>query len=305
MKKPRLMIGMALMLAASGLGFQAQAQEAEPATQIQAPRASRAVGERVTFASRDEAKTELVGYLYRPTIAVEGEAPAVVLMHGRSGAYSSLSDGVYDATTLAAKFRNWAQYWAGRGYYVLFVDSYSTRGFPGGLPSDSASRPASTHEVTARPLDAYGALRYLRALNGVDDDRIGIMGFSNGGASVLATMADDKPGDMRRLGFRAGIAMYPGCSLQNRYRRQGYKAYAPVTVFMGTADTEATHETCRTLVTASAAAGSPIALQSYPDATHSFDDPGRRRQSVPANAAANRQARVEAERFFAEALAPR
>ena len=110
---------------------------------------------------------------------------------------------------------------------------------------------------------------------------------------------------MRRIGFRADIAMYPGCSLQNRYVRRPYKAYAPVTVFMGTADTEASHETCRTLVTASAAAGSPIVLHSYRDATHSFDDPGRRRQSVPANAEANRQVRAEAERFFAEALAPR
>lgn len=264
------------------------------------------LGERVVFPSRDEARTELIGYLFRPTIPVQGAAPAVVLMHGRAGVYSSLAHGAYEARTISQRHRTWAEYWADRGYYALIVDSFAPRGHPTGFAAGTyADRPAEINEVTIRPLDAYGALRYLRALDGVDDDRIGLMGWSNGGSAVLATMADDKPGDMRRLGFRAGIAMYPGCGLQGRFRRQGYKTYAPVEVFMGTADEEVSHEACQALVAASAAAGSPITFHSYAGAGHTFDDPGRRRQSVPANASATQDVRLRAGTFFEAALAPR
>ncbi|MBN9478863.1 MAG: dienelactone hydrolase family protein [Bordetella sp.] len=300
----RLVAALATLSIASSLAgvLTAEAQEAEAAPA--APADVR--GERVVFMSRDEVRTELVGYLFRPTAPVEGAAPAVVLMHGRAGAYSSLADGVYEARTLTQRHRYWAEYWASRGYYALVVDSFGPRGHPGGFAAGTYSeRPADVNEVTIRPLDAYGALRYLRTLDGVDDDRIGVMGWSNGGSAVLATMADDKPGDMRRIGFRAGIAMYPGCGLQNRFRRQGYKTYAPVEVFMGTADEEVSHDSCLRLTTAARGAGSAIAFHSYPGASHTFDDPGRRRQSVPANAAATGDVRARAAAFFAEALAPR
>ena len=94
--------------------------------------------ERVVFRSLDDARTELVGYLYSPE-GVQGAAPAVVLMHGRAGAYSSLADGVYDATTLSMRHRYWARYWAERGYYALVVDGFGPRGYPGGFERGSYS----------------------------------------------------------------------------------------------------------------------------------------------------------------------
>ena len=261
--------------------------------------------ERVVFRSLDDPRTELVGYLYSPE-GVQGPAPAVVLMHGRAGAYSSLANGIYDATTLTMRHRYWAQYWAERGYYALIVDGFGPRGYPGGFARGSYDeRPDAVNEVTVRPLDAYGALRYLRTLPGVDDDRIGLMGWSNGGSATLATMADDKPGDMRRLGFRAGLAMYPACGLHNRFSRTGYSSYAPVRVFMGTDDEEVSHDRCRDLIGTSRARGNDVDFTSYRGASHSFDDPGRQRQSVPANARATADVRQQAAIFFAEALAPR
>ena len=263
------------------------------------------IPERVVFPSMDDARTGLVAYLYSPE-GVQGPAPAVVLMHGRAGAYSSLANGIYDATTLSMRHRYWARYWAERGYYALIVDGFGPRGYPGGFPRGSYNeRPEAVNEVTIRPLDAYGALRYLRTLPGVDDDRIGLMGWSNGGSATLATMADDKPGDMRRLGFRAGIAMYPACGLHNRFGRSGYSTYAPVRVFMGTEDEEVSHDRCRDLIGTSRARGHSVTFTSYRGATHSFDDPGRRRQDVPANARATADVREQAALFFNEALAPR
>jgi len=267
--------------------------------------AATAAPERVVFPSVDEGPTELVGYLYAPS-GVEGPAPAVVLMHGRAGAYSSLADGVYDAATLSQRHQFWARYWAARGYYALIVDGFGPRGYAGGFGRHSYDqRPAEVNEVTVRPLDAYGALKYLRTLPGVDDDRIGLMGWSNGGSATLATMADDKPGDMRRIGFRAGISMYPACGLHNRFARIGYSVYAPVRVFMGTDDEEVSHDRCRDLIRTAGARGQDVTFTSYRGATHSFDDPGRRRQSVAANARATADVRQKLGEFFDEALAPR
>jgi dienelactone hydrolase len=45
----------------------------------------------VHFESEDH-QTKLVGYLFEPEVG--GRHPAVVLLHGRAGAYSSLAKGV-------------------------------------------------------------------------------------------------------------------------------------------------------------------------------------------------------------------
>ena len=61
--------------------------------------------ERVTFPSAD-GKTTLTGYLYLPP-APRGRVPAIVMMHGRAGAYSSLANGVYDAA-MNTKIIEWS-----------------------------------------------------------------------------------------------------------------------------------------------------------------------------------------------------
>lgn len=293
---------MAAAVLAAAMAGPAITQNAVPPA-VQTP--AEILPERIVFPSVDDDRTPLIGYLYTPT-NVTGPAPAVVLMHGRAGAYSSLADGVYDASTLTMRHRFWARYWAARGYYAVIVDGFGPRGYPGGFGRGSYSeRPDAVNEVTVRPLDAYGALKYLRALPGVDDDRIGLMGWSNGGSATLATMADDKPGDMRRIGFRAGIAMYPACGLHNRFARTGYTTYAPVRVFIGTEDEEVSHDRCRDLIRTARARGQDVEFISYRGATHSFDDPGRRRQSVAANARATADVRERLGVFFDEALAPR
>lgn len=298
MKRLMMTTVFATLLSASTPTFARQDEPTPPVEQT--------VGERIAFRSMDEAHTELVGYLFRPAGPTpEGGAPAVVLMHGRGGVYSSLAAGVYEARTLTLRLKFWADYWTDRGYFALVVDSFGPRGYPTGFAAGTySSRPPEVNEVTIRPLDAYGALRFLRGLDGVADDRVGLMGFSNGASTVLAALADDKPGDMRRIGFRAGLALYPGCGLQGRFR-QAYETYAPVEVFMGTADQEVSPESCQTLVDRAQAAGAPVNLTLYPDAAHGFDDPGQSRQAVAANATATRDVRSRVDRFFEAQLAAR
>jgi dienelactone hydrolase len=60
---------------------------------------------------------------------------------------------------------------------------------------------------------------------------------------------------------------------------------------------------CTALVERSRAQGGDIAIKLYPGATHDFDDPGRKWQSVDGNVAAKADALEEAPAFFAEQLA--
>ena len=89
--------------------------------------------ERVTFLSADH-KTTLVGYLYKPEVAPAAHLPAVVMMHGRAGAYSPRANGVYDTTTLSKRHQAWGRLWAEAGYVALMVDGFGPRGYPEGFP---------------------------------------------------------------------------------------------------------------------------------------------------------------------------
>ena len=101
-------------------------------------------------------------------------------------------------------------------------------------------------------------------------------------------------------GFNAALVFYPACGLRGRFN-DGYRPYAPVRVFHGTADEEVSYRRCRALVERSAKDGGDITIAIYPGAVHGFDDPGRARQANPANAKAKADAMAQALRFFRRA----
>jgi carboxymethylenebutenolidase len=261
------------------------------------------IPEQVTFASTDR-RTMLTGYLFAPAERRGARVPAVVMMHGRAGAYSTGANGRYDASTLSQRHRAWGELWAAQGYVALMVDGFGPRGFPQGFGRFSyETRPAELNEVTVRPLDAYGALAYLRSRPDVAADRLGLQGWSNGGSATLAAMAAGAPG-LTGKGFRAALAFYPACGLKGQFE-DGYRPYAPVQVFHGTADEEVSPRRCGELVERSRAQSGAIDIRFYQGATHSFDDPGARRQSNEANAIATEDAVQRSLRFFAEQLGAR
>jgi len=262
-----------------------------------------AVPERVTFASAD-GRTALVGYLYRPANLGASRVPAVVMMHGRAGAYSERANNVYDASTLSLRHKAWGQEWAKAGYVALLVDGFGPRGYPQGFPQHSYdSRPETLNEVTIRPLDAYGALAYLRTRADVMPDHIGLLGWSNGASATIAAMASDRPA-ATNSGFRAALAFYPACGLKGAFDTTPFRPYAPVMVFHGTADEEVSYKRCAELVARSREAGGNVDIKVYPGATHSFDSPARKRQSIEANSIATDDAIERALRFFARYVAP-
>lgn len=263
---------------------------------VDAGRAADAPGE-VSFLSAD-GRTMLRGFLFQP--ATPAPWPAVVMMHGRAGPFSAAARGVYEASTLSLRHKQWGRFWAERGYLALHVDSFGARGYPQGFPIGSYSqRPAEVNEQTVRPLDAYGALAYLRARGDVVAERIGLQGWSNGAMAGLATMAAEPPGlrdPTPASGFRTALLFYPGCRIQAKL---AYRPYAPILLLIGSNDEEVAPLPCKQLAEQTAARGGvPLEFVWYDGATHSFDDPSKRRQAVEANRSARADAMARAEEFF-------
>jgi carboxymethylenebutenolidase len=261
--------------------------------------------QRVTFMSAD-GRTTLIGYLYRPARLRAPLVPAVVMMHGRAGAYSSRANGVYDASTLSLRHKAWGKAWAEAGYIAVLVDGFGPRGYPQGFGRFSYdSRPAALNEVTVRPLDAVGALAFLRARPDVIPDRIGLQGWSNGGSTVLATMSPAAPAPPALTpasGFRAALAFYPGCGLHDALKGTPLRPTAPTLVLHGMADEEVSYKRCQELVQRSRAAGGPIDIKLYPGAAHNFDSPAQSVQKRDANAIATEDAIAVSLKFFAQHL---
>jgi dienelactone hydrolase len=232
--------------------------------------------ETVHFASLD-GKTNLTAYLGRHP----GDAPrpAVVLMHGCSGLLNANG-------RIIPLYRAWMRALFAKGYDVLTVDSAGSRGF-------GQTCTAGPDRVTAyrdRPKDAYAALAYLQAQPFVRPDRIGLMGWSQGGAIALLSINDKSIGRPAALkqDFVAAVAFYPGaCSerLQSKpftqVEPQGWTTQIPLLVLFGAADTWTLLAPCEEFLSGAKARGNPVELKSYPAAVHGFDAPNQPRKELP------------------------
>lgn len=267
--------------------------------------------ETVTFASADD-KVKLTGFVFLPDAKRwPGKRPAVVLLHGRSGVFSSVAKE-YDASTLGSRTVLWGRFWAERGYVGLYVDSFGPRGYHKGFEAgtNDGRRPAEVNEITVRPQDAYMGLKYLRSRAEVQPDRVFLQGWSNGGSATLSAMARDTVAKSvlpvaptAETGFRAAIAVYPACTPVSKFYGSGYRPYAPLLLLIGAEDEEVSYANCQKFATAARAAGSELEFVSYAGAQHSYDTPTAKRKSVPANVRATDDTKLRAEVFFGKLLA--
>ena len=199
-----------------------------------------------------------------------GPFPAVVIAHDCSGLGGRSSGAPH----------RWARELVGRGYVVVIPDSFSTRGFPGGVCTDASPGRANVSPAS-RARDVYAALAHARTLSYVDGKRVGLMGGSHGGATTLASMlAPDTDTDplaqAKRAGFAAAVALYPSCAQAARVWQNAsgiYRPIAPLLILIGEKDDWTPAEPCQRLTDAAQKAGYPVAIKVYPGAHHSFDSP--------------------------------
>ena len=195
---------------------------------------------------------------FRPAGA--GAFPAVVLMHGCHGVSESN--------------RDWARWLSEHGYVALIVDSWRPRGLA------EACTPGEELPSSARFDDAIGALRFLHRQPYVARDRIGIIGWSNGGVFAMAAVngptferTKQRGVEIPEPGFRAAVGVYPGgCfSLVNEL------SVRPLLLLVGADDDWTLASECVELTERQRAKGADVTLVVYPGAVHYFDVAGQRR----------------------------
>jgi len=236
-----------------------------------------AAQEKVQFASLDGdnhmPSTSLDGYLFRPATTASA-APFVVFLHGCSGLISGISHRIM------SREMDWAGKLSAQGIGVLMVDSFATR-----APGEECSRSGFKAWVyKRRPADAYGALAYLQAQPFAVRDRIGLMGWSNGGGATLFAVArasEGRPPSFAGPDFRAAIAFYPA-SCSERRLGADWTTSIPLMILIGGADVWTPAKPCRALVDHAVARGAPIEFHAYPGVYHDFDWPNARRRELPA-----------------------
>jgi dienelactone hydrolase len=225
----------------------------------------------VHFRSLD-GTTELDGYLYRP--AGEGRHPAVVGLHGCSGLFSRATGAI------APIYREWAAELNRLGYVVLLVDSFRPRNH-----GEMCSVQGFELELyRTRPKDAYGALWYLQSQPFVRGDRIGLIGWSQGGGVALFSIGAQslgRPPNLPQGDFRAAVAFYPGsCNIERQ--PSDWTSHIPLLVLMGAEDVWTPLAPCKTFLDGAIGRGAAIETQIYPGAYHGFDAPNQYRLELPA-----------------------
>lgn len=231
----------------------------------------------------------LDGYVWRPDGA--GPFAAIVAMHGCGGVFIDPGDLTPDR--IAGKFRYWGKQLADAGFLILLVDGFVPRGYGDEVEDGEVcdipwqDRPAEIDGVTARPFDAHAGLAYLRARADVDPTRVGLLGWSNGGSAVLSA-SSAVPGSspllvegyftdpedrelMRREGFAASAAIYPGCGLQGLYPDGQFELYSDTVVFIGEDDVTVSPAHCVDLAGEAQGLGSEVELFLYPGEGHGYD----------------------------------
>jgi dienelactone hydrolase len=219
-------------------------------------------GEFVHFSSAGlDPGQQLRGLLFRPEGA--GPFPAVVAMHGCSGLIQSKGK-------MFERDAGWAHELRNRGFITLFVDSFGSRGVAAGCAagSDPVAKPWAE-----RTYDSYAGLAYLQGRADVIADRVGLIGWSHGGATVMFTVSTQgkaRPSHLPHGDFRAAVAFYPGWCRAG-WMPANWAPAMPLLVVLGGADNWTVAAPCAAITQAAAKAGAPVETVIYPGAFHDFD----------------------------------
>jgi dienelactone hydrolase len=173
-------------------------------------------------------------------------APGIIALHGCGGPLKRRDDG-------------WAEILAGQGHAVLLPDSFASRG----LKPECRQ---TTHGAAAygpRRLDALAAAAWLQARAGTPPGGVLLLGWSDGGTTVLASIGPGMPAGL----IRGAVAFYPACT--RTLKHPGWHPAVPLFILMGADDDWTPPSACQAL----AARNPTIKITLFPGAYHDFDVP--------------------------------
>lgn len=267
----------------------------------------RVPSERVSFATATVrgAGTTISGELRIPETGKD-RVPAVLVLHSSAGAYHDHHSDAFIAVLNRA------------GIATLWIEMFR----------DKSARPRSTRDVLPH---AYGSLLYLAAHPRIDPQRIGVLGFSYGGAMAVIMASQEVTQEYTggKARFAAHLALYPVCWVHQQILSGDNAAYgasayrhvtgAPVRILAGDKDDYDEPDSCPRFVAALPEdVRAHFGVTVYPGAHHSFDgDITYSRQydkyshagrggwvTLQPDAAAAAQARAYAVKFFSDILTP-
>ena len=184
---------------------------------------------------------EVKGWVYKPS----GPGPfrAIVLAHSCAGTNTHTDI--------------WGKLLVSWGYLVLAPDSFGPRGTKAVCTTPGVVTP------NMRISDIAGTLDHLATRADVVQGKIGLIGHSHGGSTVIR--AAQRSFGLAQRGLAGGVAYYPGCNPQ-----LDTGIDVPVLLLAGDKDDWTSAERCRRMVSGLERTSLVEAVY-YPNAYHSFD----------------------------------
>ncbi len=121
------------------------------------------------------------------------------------------------------------------------------------------------HSPLLRAKDAFIAADYLRARDDIIAARIGIIGFSHGGWTVLKAVLASTVAQDKARPFGAAVAFYPGCDPPDS------PLVTDTMILIGDADDWTPAARCTAWCEAVKRNGHALDIKIYPGALHGFD----------------------------------
>jgi carboxymethylenebutenolidase len=219
--------------------------------------------------------------------AAAGKRPAVVLLHGADGPKAGEALYRFAAGRLAV-----------RGYRVLLVHYFDRTGaavkgaggvadlFKKCLDGTATKREEAIARARFREWAAAvcDAVAYARSQPGVDEERVGLVGFSLGAYLALAVAADERQHIAAVVEFCGGLV---------REARAGHKSLPPVLGFHGDKDQTVPVKEAESLRDLLAGRDPPCKVQIYKGVGHVFRKDGQVQPAIVVDAESQAAAFLE------------